>query len=204
MARIHNTTVTPTKLELLAAWLPRQPWHEGDGSGLRRAGGFRLEDPEGEVGIEFMVVGSGDGHYLVPMSYRGAPLDGADDALIGTSEHGVLGKRWVYDAVRDPVAVAQLVAFMRGEAPAHSQHLDGELDPSVHGKLAAGAPVADFRAVDGPTGTEVTVEPGGPTLRVHRRIAPGTVDEDAVGHVTAVVVRGEGEPGRGVYVTARA
>jgi hypothetical protein len=26
---------------------------------------------------------------------RGAPLDGADQALIGTSEHGVLGRRWV-------------------------------------------------------------------------------------------------------------
>lgn len=28
MAVIHHTTLTPGKLELLAAWLPRQPWYQ--------------------------------------------------------------------------------------------------------------------------------------------------------------------------------
>jgi len=37
----------------------------------------------------------------VPLTYRGAPLDGAEDALVGTTEHGVLGRRWVYDGTRE-------------------------------------------------------------------------------------------------------
>ena len=45
-----------------------------------------------------MLVSDADGTtYVVPMTYRGAPLAGADEALIGTSEHGVLGRRWIYD-----------------------------------------------------------------------------------------------------------
>src|SRR5438477_104622 len=31
MAIIHNTTMSPGKLELLAAWLPAQPWFPGGG-----------------------------------------------------------------------------------------------------------------------------------------------------------------------------
>jgi hypothetical protein len=104
MAVIHRTTLTPSKLELLAAWLPAQPWYAGTvrQPALAKAGGFRLDDPAGEVGIEFMVVtdSSGDQRvsYHVPLSYRAAPLDGADDALIGTAEHGVLGTRWIYES----------------------------------------------------------------------------------------------------------
>ena len=45
MAIIHHTTMTPTKLELLAPWLPTQPWYPGTGSEpeLGKAGGFRLD-----------------------------------------------------------------------------------------------------------------------------------------------------------------
>jgi hypothetical protein len=52
MAVIHDTTMTPGKLELLAAWLPAQPWYRDRGREpeLARAGGFRLDDPVGEVG----------------------------------------------------------------------------------------------------------------------------------------------------------
>lgn len=111
MAVVHNTTLTPGKMELLAAWLPTQPWYAGiEQPQLTKAGGFRLDDPDGEVGIEFMAVtDSSDDQaftYHVPLSYRGAPLDGADDALIGTTEHGVLGKRWVYDGAHDRVTSA--------------------------------------------------------------------------------------------------
>lgn len=51
MAIIHRTTLTPTKLELLTAWLPGRPWYTGgpDAPVLTKAGGFRLDDPERAV-----------------------------------------------------------------------------------------------------------------------------------------------------------
>ncbi|HEV7186563.1 MAG TPA: 1,4-alpha-glucan branching protein [Blastococcus sp.] len=142
MSTIHTgTTMAPTKLELLTGWLPKQPWYLGTGGPpqLRRAGGFRLDDPAGEVGIEFMVVGDGaENSYLVPMTYRGAPLPGADDALIGTSEHGILGTRWVYDAEHDPVALTQLLEFVAGRVEAQHQSRSDTPDLSV-GRTWTGA-----------------------------------------------------------------
>ncbi|GII01719.1 maltokinase N-terminal cap-like domain-containing protein [Planobispora takensis] len=95
MAVIHRTVLKPTKLELLTAWLPSRPWYSG-GTGNpepTKAGGFRLDDPEGEAGIEFMVVTDASGThpvaYLVPLTYRGAPLDGAEHALVGTRDRGL-------------------------------------------------------------------------------------------------------------------
>jgi hypothetical protein len=132
MAVIHDTTLTPSKLDLLARWLPEQPWFAAAGDGPSRAGGFRLDDPDGEVGIEFMIVTvGGDVAYLVPMTYRGAPLDGADDALIGTAEHGVLGTRWVYDGEQDLVLQTQLAALLRGEVQAQAQRKSDTPDPTV-------------------------------------------------------------------------
>ena len=101
MATIHKTTLSPSKLELICAWLPTRAWYRGAAKpALTRAGGFRLDDPAGQVGIEFMVVVDSSGPeavaYHVPLTYRGAPLDGAEAALVGTAEHGVLGRRWVY------------------------------------------------------------------------------------------------------------
>ncbi|PYC88285.1 1,4-alpha-glucan branching protein [Streptomyces tateyamensis] len=133
MAVIHHTTLTPTKLELLAAWLPQQDWYAGSGAAPVRAGGFRLDDPAGEVGMEFLVVTAGSVAYLVPLTYRGAPLPGpeAEAALIGTTEHGVLGTRWVYDGVRDPVLVEQLRALLAGRAVAQAQDDSDAVDRTV-------------------------------------------------------------------------
>lgn len=138
MASIHRTTMTPTKLELLTDWLPKQSWYVGDAATpeLVKAGGFRLDDPAGAVGIEFMVVVDASAQepvaYLVPMSYRDAALDGAPaEALIGTSEHGVLGTRWIYDGVHDPVLMAQLGALLRGEAIPQQQSESDTPDPTV-------------------------------------------------------------------------
>ena len=154
MATIHRTTMEPTKLELLTGWLPRQPWYRGAGSPvLTKAGGFRLDDPDGEVGIEFMfVTDASDGTcYHVPMSYRGAPLAGAGDALIGTSEHGVLGTRWIYDGTQDPVVRAALQEFVHGRIPAQQQRTSDTLDPTVvcSGVLAGDVVVEPVRVLDG-------------------------------------------------------
>jgi hypothetical protein len=137
MSIIHKTTVIPSKLELLTAWLPAQPWYldRGRAPELARAGGFRLDDPAGEVGIEFMVVTDGSADdaaaYLVPMTYRASALSGADGGLIGTAEHGVLGRRWIYDGTRDPVFIAQLSALIQGEAEPQAQSISNTPDPTV-------------------------------------------------------------------------
>lgn len=138
MAFIHRTTMMPSKLELLTDWLPQQSWYAGGTRPpeLVKAGGFRLDDPQGAVGIEFMVVADATAAepvaYLVPMGYRDAALDGVPgEALIGTSEHGVLGTRWIYDGVHDPVVMAQLHALLRGEAIPQHQNQSDTPDPAV-------------------------------------------------------------------------
>ncbi len=111
MALMHKTTMSPSKLELLAAWLPAQPWFAGDVAALENIGGYRLDDPAGEVGLEGILLTAGDATvYHVPLTYRGAPVDVDEAAQLGTSEHGVLGTRWVTDGAADPVFRAVLAA----------------------------------------------------------------------------------------------
>jgi len=105
VAVLHPATLRPTKLEALQAWVPHQPWLDGaDASQLELLGAYRFDDPDGEVGLEAHLLGTADGRALhVPVTYRGAPLDGAEGALITTVEHSALGRRWVYDGCADPV-----------------------------------------------------------------------------------------------------
>ncbi|WP_028643982.1 CG0192-related protein [Nocardioides sp. URHA0020] len=103
MALLHHATLTPSKPELIAAWLPSQPWATGL-TGLTPIGGYRLDDPDGEVGLEGILVRTDAGEVVhVPLTYRAAPLAGAEEHLLGTTEHSALGTRWVYDATGDPV-----------------------------------------------------------------------------------------------------
>ncbi len=113
MSIIFDTTLSPSKYELLAAWLPSQPWFSGDASRLEVVGAYRFDDPEGEVGFEGHLFTAGDGvTYHVPLSYRGAPLEYGEEFLVGTMEHGVLGKRWASDAIGDPAFRAVLATVM--------------------------------------------------------------------------------------------
>ncbi len=53
MAVHHPATITPTKRDLLQAWVPHQPWTGGgDLTGLTPVGSYRFDDPDGEVGME--------------------------------------------------------------------------------------------------------------------------------------------------------
>ncbi len=89
MAEIHDATLTPTKLELLPEWMARQRWYAAKGGvpRLRKLWSWRLDDPAGEVGIETILVvdesGAAPVVYQVPLTYRGAPLEGGDQALVG-------------------------------------------------------------------------------------------------------------------------
>jgi hypothetical protein len=108
MALLYDATLTPSKMTLVRGWLSDRPWFEGEGK-VKKAGAYRFDDPVGEVGMEAFLVHAEVGPVMhVPMTYRGAPLEGADDFLIGTTEHSVLGTRWVYDACGDPVWAAAL------------------------------------------------------------------------------------------------
>ncbi|MCG7285407.1 hypothetical protein MHY85_05385 [Cellulomonas sp. ACRRI] len=113
MAIIHRATLVPTKAELVAAWLPAQPWFDGPPADVRPVGAYRFDDPEGEVGIESHLLEVGGRLLHVPLTYRGAPLAGAQEWLVGTMEHSVLGTRWVYDGPGDPVYRAELVRVVR-------------------------------------------------------------------------------------------
>ncbi|WP_370613910.1 CG0192-related protein [Mumia sp. Pv 4-285] len=117
MALIHRAELVPGKLDILSTWLPSQAWFPGGADGeLERVGAYRFDDPAGEVGIETLLVRYPGGPVLqVPLTYRAAPLEGADDALVGTMHHSVLGERWAYDGTADPVYVQAVVAaIVRG------------------------------------------------------------------------------------------
>ena len=127
MAIVHRADLKPSKLELLAAWLPTQVWYDGTES-VERVATFRFDDPEGEVGIETFIVGSGGSLCHVPLTYRAAPLEGG--RLVGELEHSVLGHRWVYDGPSDPVYVAVTTAtIVEGGHEVGMEFADGTVVP---------------------------------------------------------------------------
>lgn len=166
MALLHHATLTPSKREMIAAWLPSQPWAAGLPE-VAPFGGFRLDDPDGEVGIEGILLRSADGAVVVhvPLTYRGAPLEGAEDALVGTTEHSVLGTRWVYDAPADPVYRAVLTATIveAGAGADEYFEVDGERvprDPTVSVAGSGGAPgdeIVVVRVVGEPVESEAVL-----------------------------------------------
>jgi hypothetical protein len=166
MALLYDATLTPGKRDLIKAWLPSRSWFDGD-LDRKPAASFRFDDPDGEVGIECFLMGPADGTdaatLLVPMSYRGAPLDGAEDHLIGTSEHSVLGTRWVYDGCADPVAVAAiLTAIVTGGHQAElTMEEDGKLvtfEPTC--RVSGSGSAADVVRA----GSVTLVDAGNPTV----------------------------------------
>ncbi|MEU2022652.1 1,4-alpha-glucan branching protein [Streptomyces sp. NPDC016469] len=208
MAVIHRTTLSPTKLELLTTWLPTRPWYVGPAHpSLVKSGGFRLDDPQGEVGIEFMVVTDTSGAepvpYFVPLTYRGAALEGAEDALVGTTAHGVLGERWVYDGCHDPVLVAQLLALLDGRAEPQAQSVTDTPDPTItHSHTGAAFGLVAPTATDTPEGTDLSVP--GTTLHVNRVLrAAADAPEGTAGHISGPWSTPEDVEVRGVFAEVR-
>ncbi|MDO4784982.1 MAG: hypothetical protein Q3997_07865 [Propionibacteriaceae bacterium] len=103
-----GASISPSKAELLRPWLATQPWFRGDASTAEIVGAYRFVDPAGQVGLEGQIVLCGGQTYHVPLTYRGAPLEGGEPALVGTMAHSTLGRRWVYDGESDPVFLDEL------------------------------------------------------------------------------------------------
>jgi len=218
MAVIYDTTMSPSKLELLAAWLPAQPWYldTGHEPELSKSGGFRLDDPQGEVGIEFMVVTDRSGErattYQVPLTYRARALASAASGLIGTAEHGVLGHRWIYDGAHDPVLVAQLVAAIQGESEPQDQNISNTPDHTVSWQPATGdalMPIGSVVTVNTLSGTDLRVETalasGQLLVRINRILPPaeGVASPPGQAGLSANWRRPDGAQVRGVLATAQ-
>ncbi|WP_053203963.1 CG0192-related protein [Jiangella muralis] len=168
MALIHRATLRPGKLELLATWLPDRPWANG-ATGFEAAGAYRYDDPAGEVGLEAHLLRTDGGAVLhVPLSYRGAPLAGAEHALVGTMEHSVLGTRWVYDGCADPVWVAALASAALTGAPQAEElvDVDGDLVPREPSARVTGSGSADGANPVLPADAPLTPYDDGPTTVV--------------------------------------
>jgi hypothetical protein len=123
---------------------------------------YRFDDPAGEVGVETILWRTAEGAVLqTPLTYRAAPLEGAEAHLIGTSEHSVLGRRWVYDGCGDPVWAATLTAtILTGgrQAQMYFQEKGERVDVpprmEVRGSGGPGTDLPQVTRVDGVTDEE--------------------------------------------------
>ncbi|TGN65687.1 hypothetical protein EXE59_18285 [Nocardioides eburneiflavus] len=110
MGIVHRATLTPSKQEIVERWLPSRSWAVGR-TIAEKVAEYRYDDPEGEVGVETILWRLDDGSVVqTPLTYRAEPLAGAEEHLITTTDHSVLGERWVYDGCGDPVWAATLTA----------------------------------------------------------------------------------------------
>jgi trehalose synthase-fused probable maltokinase len=160
------TALEPSLEHLLAVWMPRQRWYpaKGRGVGLRQLGGLRLGGGRPEVDVEVHVLGLDSGDRVdvvqVPLTLRGAPLAGAEGALVGEAMHPQLGRRWVYDGTHDPAYVAGLLRSLEvapGAAPP---------DPDAPAKVLSGEQ----------SNTSIIIgagSPGASIVKVFRTLHPG-------------------------------
>lgn len=194
MALLHRAELRPSKLELLVPWLPGRSWFAGEaGAEVTRVAAYRFDDPAGEVGVETLLVRAGDGPVLqVPLTYRGAPLAGADDFFVGLVEHSVLGRRWVYDACGDPVYPPLLAAAVLADAGQAEEYfeVDGKREmrpasmtltgsrtgrPVPTGPASAGSVSAGSVSTGSGDGGVTVVRVGDVELAVVRRPVPAEV-----------------------------
>jgi hypothetical protein len=202
VATIYRAQIRPTKLELLAGWLPGRPWYAAPAAlRLEAVGAYRFDDPDGEVGIETHVLRGDDGALLqVPLTYRGTPLDGAEDSLVGTMEHSVLGRRWVYDGCSDPVwATALTTVILSGGREAEEVVVvDGRREPrrptaSVRGNgTASGTVPPAGRLTVSEDATRTVVRTAGPELTLLRVLDPAAATDG--GAVLTGTFAGQEEP----------
>ncbi len=119
MGIFHRATITPSKAEMIAGWVPTQPWGPPADVPIEVIGSYRFDDPDGRVGMETHLATAANTLMQVPLTYRDEPLTGADDALLGQMHHSALGTRWVYDGLGDPLYTVMLAGVtMTGQGEA--------------------------------------------------------------------------------------
>lgn len=132
MAILHRAQLTPSKLDLIRPWLAQQTWAQPLHPDADRLGTYRFDDPDGEVGVETFILHNGDNPPLhTPYTYRGAPLDSAEQHLIGTMQHSVLGPRWMYDATGDPVYAQTLASTILSGATEVEQYRETDTGKEI-------------------------------------------------------------------------
>lgn len=135
MALLHQAELRPSKIGLIERWAPTQPWFEGSAdASFTVVGSFRFDDPDGEVGIETVLVGVGDGTILqVPMTYRGAPLAG--------------GQAEQYIEVDSVLVVQESTAVVTGSGPSATPMPSLPADGTVSTRHERGATVVEAGAL---------------------------------------------------------
>jgi len=181
MAILHKATLTPSKDELLNGHVGTIPaLADIVGAGLSRIAAYRFDDPAGEVGVETHLLQRDSGPVAqIPLTYRGTPLAGADDWLVDTMDHSVLGKRWVYNACGDPVYVNELLRAILTGGTQVEQYLETDDGPvlveSTARVIGSGTPGTPVPAIDAIAarrqGTDTVVTAGGWELVVRHLIA---------------------------------
>lgn len=168
MALIYDATLSPSKPEILRSWAPTRPWFTGAPDEIAVLGAYRFDDPLGEVGIEVHLIGSRGRTFQVPLTYRGAPLEGADASLVTTMEHSVLGRRWVYDGAGDPVfaqALATVIITGGREAELHFANPAPDADRAVTTRVrGSGEPGATVPRIDAVTYADDLEDTGAATI----------------------------------------
>lgn len=103
MAIIYQAELSPSKPEILREFLSGRSW--GESGELEMLGAYRFDDPAGEVGVECHLVRVGETIYHLPLAYRPEQSEGAEEHLLTTMHHSVLGERYVYDGLGDELAL---------------------------------------------------------------------------------------------------
>jgi hypothetical protein len=185
MGIYHVSTLTPSKLEIIAGWIPTQPWGPSHEATVEVLGSYRFDDPNGRVGLETHLVLADGQLFQVPLTYRDEPLGGADHGFISEMHHSALGTRFIYDGLADPLYRTMLAGVsMTGQGEALGMVMfDGRsvMVPSVV-RIQGGGWSHERVAVDG-FEPEAAVPAGNPAvpefrndrfaLRVFRRPAVG-------------------------------
>jgi hypothetical protein len=178
-----NATLEPSKRELMDGWLPSRSWYDGR-TGRKPVGSFRFDDPAGQVGMEGFLLGAeGLSVLFLPLTYRPAELAGAEEHLIGTTEHSELGRRWVYDGCGDPVFVRALAGAILTGGTGVDHEFEGEHGPEtrptnaqVRGSGTAETAVPDLEAAGTHDEGPLTIVDAGPLELVVARVVGTAVD----------------------------